>query len=203
MSPSQAYAMAGSRWGVPLKVLTNKRALDLAFQQHIWTMQQQNEQSASRERQQKIAGEYGLKEREMMNRGSELKPFDKAASYATEILSKSDLIPGTQEYQSAWKNMFQTILAQMQGEQSGVLSLATGMPVGNPTGVPFDQNIQRPPMMVNPFSQDWENSVMSKWAERRKQKNAPKDRAVSSGATAYNPTTGERLIFRNGQWQKM
>ena len=65
MSPEQMYNMAPSRFGVPLKVLTNKKALDVAIMKHQWEMQKNAQELAAGQKRQETAGRFGLQEQAM------------------------------------------------------------------------------------------------------------------------------------------
>src|SRR3990167_4626810 len=135
MSPTEAYNMAGSRWSVPFKVLSNKKALDQAFQQHAWNMQ--------RDAAQQSAG--GGK------RGSNLDY--QVLTQAVELARSQTIDMQTPEGQQAFQQIYQALLNQATGGERGAMMMAGGeappvQPEGQPQGS-FISGFQKG--LVKPF----------------------------------------------------
>lgn len=194
MTPQDVYSMSTSRFDVPLQVLTNKKALDDAFRQHVWKKQSEKAGQASAERRTKMTGEYGLKRQELANIGRTGKGGDqtsRAASLATQIMAKSlDFDPGSPEYQQAWEETFRSILNQMTGETGDADSLATAGQAEAPllgTAISAGTITGRAP-------------VRERMLKKRETLKGRKRAQPGKTQTAVNPSTGERLEFRGGQW---
>lgn len=148
MSPGQAYEMGGSRFGVPLKVLTNKKALDLAMQKHTWIMQEQAQTIAGGAEKQHIAGQYGLKQQELQNERYGKSSLEASVlAQAVKMAQDNAIDMETPEGQQQFTNIYQTLLRQVKGEpavQPGAENLAGGQPPFNPpeiTAPDFDPNV--------------------------------------------------------------
>ena len=130
MTPGQMYEMTPSRFGVPLKVLTNKKALDVAFMKHTWEMQKSAKEMASGEEKQRIAGRYGLAQQRLRNKGYEKSAFNESiAKQAMDYVKANAIEIDTPEGQETYKKIYQFLLTQSKGGQtseSGASDLATG-----------------------------------------------------------------------------
>jgi len=116
MTPGQMYEMAPSKFGVPLKVLTNKKALDLAIMKHTWEMQRSSQELAGGERKQHIAGQYGLKEQELRNKVSARSTIEANVLAQAVKMAQDNLIDmDTPEGQAQFRKIYQTLLNQVKG----------------------------------------------------------------------------------------
>lgn len=116
LSPENAYEMAPSRWNVPFKILSNKRALDQAFQQHTWYMQRQ--QLGGQIDIQAAGGESSA--------GAETKLNYNILNQAVEIAKSQGIQVETPEGQQEFRNIYLALLYQHSGGQQGALMAAGG-----------------------------------------------------------------------------
>src|SRR3990167_2569910 len=118
-TPGQMYEMGVSRWGVPLKVLTNKKALDVAFMKHTWEMQKSAQELSAGQKKQETAGEYGLKQQELQNKGYEKSAFNESiAKQAMDYVKANAIEIDTPEGQETYKKIYQFLLTQSKGGQT-------------------------------------------------------------------------------------
>lgn len=120
MAPENAYQMAPSRWTVPFKVLSNKRALDQAFQQHVWNMQRQQlmgQIDIQKETAQNAAGEGSI---------SAIKPNYNILNQAVEMAKNRGIQIETPEGQQQFQDIYQALLYQHSGGKQGALMAAGG-----------------------------------------------------------------------------
>ena len=139
MTPEQMYEMTPSRFGVPLKVLTNKKALDVAFMKHTWEMQKSAKEMASGEEKQRIAGRYGLAQQRLQNKRYEQSAFNESiGKQAMDYVKANAIEIDTPEGQETYKKIYQFLLTQSKGGQtseSGASDLATGQTPDMTTGI--------------------------------------------------------------------
>ena len=127
MTPGQAYEMGGSRFGVPLKVLTNKKALDLAMQKHIWTMQEKAQGLAGGMEKQKLVGEQGLERQRLVNERYGKSSLESSVLSQAVKLAQDQLIDlNTPEGQAQFENIYRALLSQVKGVPQGAEDLAGG-----------------------------------------------------------------------------
>src|SRR3990167_5918874 len=130
MTPGQMYEMTPSRFGVKLKVLTNKKALDVAFLKHTWEMQKSAQELSAGQKKQETAGEYGLKQQELQNKQYDKSAFNESiAKQAMDYVKANAIEIDTPEGQETYKQIYQFLLTQSKGGQtseSGASDLATG-----------------------------------------------------------------------------
>lgn len=137
MSAGDAYNMAGSRWAVPLKVLTNKKALDMALQQHVWTMQQESLRAAGGDRQEHIRGQYRMKEQEIQNKAAGKSNLEyQVLTQAVELAKSQGLDLESPDGQKQFQSIYQALLYEASGGKSGSMLAAGGVdftkiPAGN------------------------------------------------------------------------
>ena len=128
MTPGQAYEMGGSRFGVPLKVLTNKKALDLAIQKHIWTTQEQAQRLAGGMEKQELVGKQRLEQQELQNERYGKSSLESSVlSQAVRLVSNDPLFElNTPEGQAQFENIYRALLSQVRGTPQGAEELAGG-----------------------------------------------------------------------------
>jgi hypothetical protein len=175
MTPGQAYEMGGSRWNVPLGVLTNKKALDMAFQQHVWEMQKQAATLASGE---KIAGVRAETAKDVagirsggvggLSKSVAAKAYAKALDWAALNLDDND-----PDWEDKVQQVYQQYLSITGG---GASTLAAG---GSPAATAPDESAKP--------------AVTSGTPGRAPQ-------ASAAEYTALNKQTGQRMVWRNGAW---
>lgn len=136
MSAGDAYNMAGSRWSVPLKVLTNKKALDAALQQHTWTMQQKAQDLAGGNMQEHIRGQYRFIEQVLQNQaGSKSNLEYQVLTQAVKMATDQRIDMQSPEGQQKFQQIYQALLNQATGGEQGAMLLAGGEPE-QPPNVP-------------------------------------------------------------------
>src|SRR3990167_8678024 len=120
MTPGQMYEMTPSRFGVPLKVLTNKKALDVAFMKHTWEMQKSAQELSAGQKKQETAGEYGLKQQELQNKsyhGSNIE--SNVLAQAVKLAQDRRIDLNTPEGQAQFENIYKALLTQVKGTDKG------------------------------------------------------------------------------------
>src|SRR3990167_3930744 len=144
MTPGQMYEMTPSRFGVKLKVLTNKKALDVAFLKHTWEMQKSAQELSAGQKKQETAGEYGLKQQELQNKQYDKSAFNESiAKQAMDYVKANAIEIDTPEGQETYKQIYQFLLTQSKGGQtseSGASNLASGQTPDMTTGVQAGTN---------------------------------------------------------------
>ena len=123
LSPQQAYTISGSRFRIPHKVLSNKRALDAAFLQHDFNTHRDAQSLASGERRAEIkargkGGEDGF-------------DLDKIQKQAIEVAKKNLIDLSTEEGQQEYTRILQFLIQQSRDGTQGAQSAAGGI-VGEP-----------------------------------------------------------------------
>lgn len=179
-----------SRWGAIVKTLSNKKAMDVAFLKHRWDMESQAQQLASGERQDDKRHKNAM---ELQDRKDEVDntPERQARSAAMQWARDQNLSLQTQEEQEQFQNAYNMFLYQFSGGKTGAMAAATGeMPNEQPAG-PSAVAAWDPRRMLPGF------------AHYSDKKAATTPMGSAQEKTATNPKTGERMILRNGKWQKM
>ena len=203
-SPSEIGAMTSSRYGVPIAVLANKKALDVAFMKHTWEMQKQAAALASGEKKSEIAA----------GRSSGM---SNVLTQAVKIAQDNLIDLNTPEGQMQFEQIYQTLLNQYTGGQAGASSLATGAPSqftppSSPGAQPGPQAPGEPPWLragkaffppMSPIG--GASRIISNFrkAGEAKKANQGQNQAKPGEPTATNPKTGERMVYRDGRWQKL
>lgn len=148
MTPAQLFQMAPSRYNVPFKVLSNKRALDDAFRRHQWEMQRNAQTLASGERRQKIAGEFGLKNREAINQSAQRTGIEKTVlTQAVKLAQDNALDMNSPEGQEQFTQIYQALLNQATSGEEGALLAASGEV---PSGID-ETSLPEPVGPINPL----------------------------------------------------
>lgn len=138
MSATDAYAMAPSRWGVMVKTLSNRKALEDAFRQHDWKMQELAAQAASGATQQHIAGQYHLKAQELQNQGIQGLNY-KVQQQALAEAKRLGLDLNDPEGFASFQQIYQKLMSQVQMGMNPAMAAATTGDVGGggtPPNVP-------------------------------------------------------------------
>lgn len=188
---------------VKIKAINNKQALTDGMQRHQWEMEKLAQGQTGKEKVAHISGGYRLADRQMQSDANSWRPHDRAANYATQMLSKQfDLSPGTPEYNQAWQQAYQTILPYIMGQDGQMDQNA-----GNATGQGLGQGLAAGMMSGGIPSQDQTQDMGSSFgpASAGPSMTAPVNSQTGGyqeGMSAYNPKTGQRLYFMGGKWVK-
>ena len=183
----ETYNMAkrGSRWGTMIKVLGNKKALDDAFRQHTWNMQQDAANNQSAMDRTKVQGTFGLAEKRMGINAANT-PEGKAQAAVIQYATKNGLDFNDPNDQPAIQAAYQFFLTgKMPVAAEGMAAGGTPAPV---QGGGFN--------FFNPSSWGGGGRAPAAPAANR----APGSAAQAGVQSAINPKTGERLYLRNGAW---
>jgi hypothetical protein len=179
-----------SRWGAIVKTLGNKKAMDVAFLKHQWDMESEAQQLASGDRQDDRRQKNAM---ELLNRREELDntPDNQARNYAMKYVVNQGLDLESEEGQTAFQKVYQMFLHQFTGGKQGAMAAAAGEPQPQePTG-PSPVAAWDPRRMLPGFAHYSDKQAATTPMSSAKEK------------TATNPKTGEKLVLRNGKWQKM
>jgi hypothetical protein len=202
MSATDTYAMTPSRWGVPLKVLTNKKAADVAFQNHVWEMQKKAQDAASGATQQHIAGQYRLKEQGMQNQVLRKSGIEATTlAQAVQIAKNQGIDVETPEGQQSLGQIYRYLMKLQSGGgmDLGASDLAAGG--AGPVAAPSEAGSFQLPGFLG----DWQKKATGSRGLTKVGTPGAKT-APSSAAkeiTATNPTTGAKMAYRNGSWQPL
>ena len=131
MTPGQMYGLSGSRWRVPLKVLTNKRALDAAFMQHTWKLQSESQKDKANREQRKDLN---------------------VITQAVKLAQDQGLDLNTYEGQQEFQTIYQVLLNQASGGESGAM-------MGGPSPNVFKENAADVKVNEPVASNDWRRAL--------------------------------------------
>lgn len=196
--------MTPSRFGVPLRVLTNKKAADVAFQNHVWEMQKQAQALAGGEKQQHIAGQYRLKEQGMQNQVLRKSGIEATTlAQAVQIAKNQGIDVETPEGQQSLGQIYQYLMKLQSGGgvDAGASNLAAGGAGPSAAAAPGESS----GFQLPGFLGDWQKKVTGSRGVAKV--GTPGAKAAPSTAakeiTATNPTTGAKMVYRNGSWQPL
>lgn len=185
-----------SRWGAILKTLSNKKAMDVAFLKHQWDMEQEAQQLAGGERLEQIRGQYRMREQQDKDKIDNT-PEKQAMAAAMQWARDQALDLQTPEEQAQFQTAYNMFLHQFTGGSKGAMAAATGEPP------PMEQQGPIPvgawdPRRILPGFAHYPNGGTNQMPTGT---NLGEPGAKLK--TATNPKTGEKLVLRNGKWQKM
>ena len=190
-----------SRWGTIIKTLSNKKAIDMAFQKHQWEMEQEAQNLASGERREETRGYYDL-EKEKERNSSDNTPEKQAMAAAMQWARDQALDLQTPEQQAQFQTAYNMFLHQFTGGNKGAMAAATGdIPTGD---IPTEDVQQEKPGLISRGARFlWNSSIPGRVTNAIRggyKQSSPSN--VPDGTKAKNKETGEVLIRRNGKWVK-
>lgn len=158
MSPTQAYDMTSTRFGVPLKILSNKKALDQAMQQHVWTMRQKAQETASGEKRAEITGKYSLERAKVMKGsegGADTKIRESAQKQAMDVINnqtvgKNKVDLNTPEGVAKYNQLYQMFYNQLSGKSAPQEMAPEGEQAGSQAPMQAEKNSVKP--AYNPYA---------------------------------------------------